>query len=72
MSAASTAETAADTQAKPRAPLPVAEWIALIRNLRAEGKADEALAELAAFRAAHPDHERLLPADLREWRPPAK
>jgi hypothetical protein len=55
-----------------RAPLPVAEWIALIRSLRAEGKADAAATELRAFRAAHADHERLLPPDLRDWRPPEK
>lgn len=65
-------EAAADARAKDRAPLPVAEWIALIRRLRAEGKIDDSARELAAFRTAHADHERLLPADLREWRPPAK
>jgi hypothetical protein len=63
---------AADARAKERKPLPVADWIALIRRLRAEGKTDEAGKELAAFRAAHPDHEKLLPPDLRDWRPPEK
>ena len=67
------AETRTDaTRANDRAPLPVAEWIALIRRLRAEGKVAEAVKELAAFRAAHPDHEKLLPHDLAEWRPPEK
>ena len=55
-----------------RAPLPVAEWIALIRRLRDEGKAADAARELAAFRAAHVDHGRLLPRDLVDWRPPAQ
>ena len=63
---------AADARGKDRKPLPVADWIALIRRLRAESKTDEAARELAAFRAAHPDHEKLLPPDLRDWRPPDK
>jgi hypothetical protein len=50
----------------------VAEWIAKIRHLRDDGKLDEAAKELAAFRAAYPDHERRLPPDLRDWRVPAK
>ena len=54
------------------ATLPVAEWIAKIRRLRDEGKLDEAAKELAAFRAAYPDHEQRLPADLRDWRVPVK
>lgn len=54
------------------ATLPVAEWIAKIRRLRDEGKSDEAAKELAAFRAAYPDHEQRLPPDLRNWRVPAK
>ena len=67
------AETRTDaTRANDRAPLPVAEWIALIRRLRAEGKVAEAVKELAAFRTAHADHEKLLPRDLAEWRPPAR
>jgi hypothetical protein len=61
-----------ESRAKDRKPLPVADWIALIRRLRAEDKQDEAAKELAAFRAAHPDHEKLLPLDLRDWRPPEK
>jgi hypothetical protein len=59
----------AESRVKDRKPLPVADWIALIRRLRADGKTDEAGKELAAFRAAHPDHEKLLPPDLRDWRP---
>ena len=46
------------------------EWIALIRRLRDEGKSADAAKELAAFRVAHADHEKLLPPDLRDWRPP--
>jgi hypothetical protein len=57
---------------KDRAPLPVAEWIALIRRLRTEGKIADAAKELVAFRAAHADHETLLPPDLRGWRPREK
>jgi hypothetical protein len=75
------AKTAADRAAdagadeartKDRRALPVADWIALIRRLRDEGKSAEALKELAAFRVAHADHEKLLPPDLREWQPPEK
>jgi hypothetical protein len=71
------AEGAADgrveeARVKDRPPLPVAEWIALIRRLRAEGNSTDAAKELAAFRVAHVDHERLLPPDLRDWRPPEK
>jgi hypothetical protein len=60
-----------DTQ-DARTPLPVADWIALIRRLRDEGKLDEAARELAAFRRAHPDHLQLLPPDLARWRPDAR
>ena len=49
--------------------LPTADWIALIRRLRDEGKIDDAKRELASFRRAHSDAESLLPADLREWQP---
>ena len=52
-------------------PLSVAEWIVLIRRLRDEGNIRDAAKELAAFRAAHGDHEKLLPRDLVEWRPAA-
>ena len=61
---------AGETRAKDQAPLPVVDWIALIRRLRDEGKSADAAKELAAFRAAHLDHEKLLPPDLRDWRPP--
>ena len=67
-----TAERADETRAKETAPLAVPEWIALIRKLRAEGQSDDAARELAAFRKAHADHERLLPPDLRDWHPPEK
>ena len=69
---AATDSRVADARAKDRKPLPVPDWIALIRRLRAEGKVDEAAKELAAFRTAHPDHEKLLPPDLRDWRPAEK
>ena len=61
-----------EARAKDRTPLPVPEWIALIQRLRAEGKEAEAAREIAAFRAAHADHEKLLPPDLRDWRPAQK
>lgn len=62
----------AGARIKDRAPLPIPDWIALIRRLRDEGNTAEAARELAAFRAAHADHEKLLPPDLRDWRPPGK
>lgn len=58
--------------AKERANLSVDDWIARIRRLRDEGKTTEVAKELEAFRTAHPDHERLLPPDLRNWPPPAQ
>ena len=61
-----------EARIKDRAALPVADWIALIRRLRDEGNVAEAARELAAFRAAHADHEKLLPPDLREWHPTEK
>jgi len=72
--AATTATGGATTEArvKDRAPLPVADWIALIRRLRDEGNIAEAARELAAFRTTHADHEKLLPPDLRDWHPPER
>ena len=61
-----------DQRAKAQPKLAVADWIALIRKLRDENKMDEAAKELAAFRTAYPDHERLLPPDLRDWKPAAR
>lgn len=66
------AGAAEQARLKDRAPLPIPDWIALIRRLRDEGKTADAERELAAFRAAHADHERLLPPDLRDWRPAEK
>jgi hypothetical protein len=66
------ADASNEARAKKHASLPVAEWIALIRKLIAEGKTTEAAKELAAFRAVHADYEALLPSDLRHWRPPEK
>ena len=54
---------------KDRARLPVPDWIALIRKLRAEGRTDDAALELKAFRALYPDADTRLPPDLRDWRP---
>jgi hypothetical protein len=61
-----------EAKTKDHAPLPVPDWIALIRRLRDEGNVVEAARELAAFRTAHADHEKLLPPDLRDWHPPEK
>ena len=58
-----------DARSKVQPKLAVPDWITLIRKLRDEGKTDEAAKELTAFRAAYPDHERLLPPDLRDWKP---
>jgi hypothetical protein len=70
MGAATNAADASDgARAKVQPKLAVPEWITLIHKLRDEGKTDEAAKELAAFRAAYPDHERLLPPDLRDWKP---
>jgi hypothetical protein len=63
------ADASAGGRAKVQPKLPVSDWVILIRKLRDEGKTDEAAKELAAFRAAYPDHERLLPPDLRDWKP---
>jgi len=63
---------AAPAARPPGAPLPVPEWIALIRRLRDEGRVDDAVKELAAFRRAHPDHQQLLPPDLVDWRVDAR
>jgi hypothetical protein len=54
----------AEAQRKATAPLPVDEWLARIRKLRAEGNADELAREIAAFRAAYPDEERRLQEEL--------
>ena len=70
LAAGAAADASPAARAQLRAPLPVAEWLALIRKLRADGRTDEAAKELAAFRLAHPDEARRLPDDLRDWRPP--
>jgi hypothetical protein len=72
LSAGAAADAGTATRALQHAPLPVAEWLALIRKLRADGRVDDAARELAAFRLAHPDEARRLPDDLRDWRPAEK
>ena len=67
--AASMSDPTSDGHAKLPPKLAVPDWIALIRKLRDEDRMDEAAKELTAFRAAYPDHERLLPSDLRDWKP---
>lgn len=56
--------------AKDSAPRPADEWIRLIRKLQSEGRNDDAVKELAAFRAAYKERaDALLPADLRAIKP---
>jgi len=43
------------------------QWIARIRALLADGKTQYADQELIAFRAAYPDADARLPAELRAW-----
>ncbi|HKU86151.1 MAG TPA: hypothetical protein VJV77_07415 [Casimicrobiaceae bacterium] len=71
--AASAASSAAPTQQASRAAqdrvaaLEVEAWFARIRAMRDLGREDEAVRELARFRAAYPNADTRLPADLREW-----
>jgi hypothetical protein len=62
-------------QAAPRAktaPRSVEEWIKLIRQLRSEGRIEEATKEVAAFRSAYGERaDSMLPADLRVLSPAA-
>ena len=67
--AANAADASGGERAKVQPKLAVPDWIALIRKLRDEGRTDDAAKELAAFRAAYPNHEQLLPPDLRDWKP---
>ena len=62
--------SATDARVAPRAALSVPDWITLIRRLIAEKNYIAADKELAAFRAAHLDADRVLPRDLRDWHPP--
>jgi hypothetical protein len=58
---------AAPERAKDAAPLPPEEWIKRIRRMQDEGRKDDVVKELAAFRAAYKDRaDALLPLDLRE------
>jgi len=60
----------ADTRYAAHGVLSVPDWIALIRRLIAERNFAAAEKELAAFRAAHADADRVLPPDLRDWKAP--
>jgi fused signal recognition particle receptor len=62
--AAAPATLRAEAQRKTTAPLPVDEWLARIRKLRVEGRADELAREIAAFRAAYPGEEKRLQEEL--------
>jgi hypothetical protein len=55
-----------EVKAKGASQRSVEEWIKHIRDLRREGRTDEAAKELAAFRTAYGERaDALLPADLR-------
>ncbi|HEX7271747.1 MAG TPA: hypothetical protein VF420_06320 [Casimicrobiaceae bacterium] len=64
----SSARAQAFAPTKPKtAPRDVDDWVKLIRDLRGEGRFDDAARELAAFRDAYGERaDALLPADLRE------
>ena len=54
------------------APRSVEDWIKLIRQLKGEGRIEEATKEIAAFRSAYGERaDSLLPADLRALSPTA-
>jgi hypothetical protein len=55
---------------KDLAPLAPDEWIKRIRRLIAEGRNDDAVKELAAFRREYKERsDALLPTDLRNFKP---
>jgi hypothetical protein len=63
-------EAPSQSKTEPRS---VEDWIKLIRDLRSEGRIDEATKEIAAFRSAYGERaDSLLPADLRAFGAPAK
>jgi hypothetical protein len=65
-----TADKVTAERRKDTAPLAPDEWIKRIRRLIAEGKNDDAVKELVAFRREYKERaETLLPADLRAFRP---
>jgi len=65
-------EAGAQPRAKTAPPRSVEDWIKLIRELRSEGRVDEARKEIGAFRSAYGEQaDSLLPPDLREFAPPA-
>jgi hypothetical protein len=65
-------EASAQPRAKTAPPRSVEDWIKLIRELRSEGRIDEARKEIVAFRSAYGEQaDSLLPQDLREFAPPA-
>jgi len=65
-------EASAQPRAKTAPPRSVEDWIKLIRELRSEGRIDEARKEIVAFRNAYGEQaDSLLPQDLREFAPPA-
>ena len=62
-----------EVKAKDASARGVEDWIKRIRDLKNDGRLDEAAKELAAFRAAYGERaDALLPADLRQIKTPAK
>ena len=60
--------TANAAKVKTATPRSAEEWIKLIRELRNEGRTDEASKELVAFRSAYGERaDALLPQDLHEF-----
>ena len=61
------AKAAPEREVKDAAPRTPDEWIKLIRRLQSEGRKEDVLKEIAAFRSEYKDRaDSLLPADLRE------
>jgi len=62
-----------EANAKDAAGRSVEDWIKRIRDLKNEGRLDDAVKELAAFRVAFGERaDTLLPPDLRTWTPVTK
>jgi len=71
--AAAKVADADEAKAKDAGARSVEDWIKRIRDLRNEGRLDDAAKELAAFRVAFGERaDALLPPDLRTWTPATK
>ena len=71
--AAAKVATTDEAKAKDAGASSVEDWIKRIRDLKNEGRLDDAAKELAAFRVAFGERaDTLLPPDLRTWTPVTK